>query len=1608
MKNISLFFILILLFSCSQDRKLKEDSNTGTNENVVRIDSIDGDIYKMEASEQLHEILIGPISNSLGQKVGTSDSFKLTSPDGKILIGAINSVNVESFETVKDISADSQGFLKFKVRLPLEADIYNIQVQANTYESATGLVYFQVEPTSIEDLGDVVSVAFEDSAPYNGIKEDNENYGVFAETDTLITVGPITDKYNNLVNNREIDMALLNGYFPNVLTADGEGNIASYGRFEVIDGYVNIQVRNMSNDEPMRVVGTLAGVVQSEEDINKIESGEIDVAYIDKFLAIINSKILITGPKDFGVVYIGGEKELQLTAQNQGNTPLKEVSVNIEAPFEISGGTCRSIPQLNPQESCTFNVFYRAQNRAFAIGNLFFNGSFGGNEIQPEILEFFAQGAFPANLSIKLEGNLVEFDNQPVGDLVSQAFTVINTGDVSAKNLRFVNPPPHSGQIESFFTFRSPPDSVPNPDDSLGDHCGQEFQPQRKCKIYVDYLPKAKVDDQILAGNIIFDDLDPVSIFVKGKSYVNNFEREISISSVKDQIRKDETDNVEVVVGPIRDIFGEIVIGQNIEVQIFREVETEVEGEVLRDYVGFVNSQNMVIGGPPNTYLIRTDEAGYANFNLKSRIRDSVGVFKVVAKIVDNDLNQLSYGEKEYEFIGTKLVFDQESYNLGETVIGKKYIREITLTNEGSLDAQNVGIKFNDVYFQIEDEKSCFGISTSSKSLAIGEACSFDISFNADQRTNFFDDMIIESATFGTKNPATVFAKGINPATLSSEVTQLVDTHIINGPPLEFSVSFTNIGDEPAINIQAYTTKENNSFQYNFNCTKLDPGRSCLLDITYDPETIPEKLLETELIIVAVGEDARFGTEVRIPLTINHSSIAFTSEDPGININRCYQLQVKGYDVAGSELDFSNDIELTLRNEGGMGAFYIDPNCASAPITTVNMPANTFLSDVFYFRATTPGNQILYAESSELASAIKSFEIYKDPTGLEIKFGNAQNTLVDKILPQNLITKVIDEDGKGIPNIDLKAVIMEDISQKNQLIKNPTFNRDIGDWEVINGSVSWFRGFGGSLRFEAIESIPEIKSSPIGLNIGQKYNFSAKIAEQTGLPEAGRIIISIEDSITGETYKEVSFTGKETRIFEYVSDSQSVRLRMRTVGFSPATRIYLDNIFFTEEIQEAPENPIIYGNLTDTFPLYSDFEGPGNVSMGYQSGKVPLLGIIKVSSDYPSLAGISLLYSVNVEIPTNITGILGSLTVDPSNGVTLTKNGGDNIAQLNEIDGYSWNSITKTMTLPAGSDYDFDNITINSGATLRFKANPQNLDHDWTGLYSKQNCSIEGNIEVKGFLKPEPEEKNYEASGLDNEELLFTSAEYRTAQQGGTGGGGGYRNLDRTRNCSLVCGKSCTWSCDSRYGGWFWSNNWTQVLTTLAGQSGNPYKGGNGANGQPGRYPGDFRTNTFPAGSFGGVGGSRGKDGGLFFLHCYNNISGSGILDLSGTNGEKGNNGANGSYRDTNIWCVSVTGYDDNSQRFCTRQRFRRQLSGGAGGGSGGNGGDGGKVVIKTRSPNYNFSIFINGGSGGNGGAAGNSVYGWNNGNPGQGGSGGSGGECKEIDGVSQEIIDCL
>jgi hypothetical protein len=680
-----------------------------------------------------------------------------------------------------------------------------------------------------------------------------------------------------------------------------------------------------------------------------------------------------------------------------------------------------------------------------------------------------------------------------------------------------------------------------------------------------------------------------------------------------------------------------------------------------------------------NTYILRTDSSGYANFSVRSRLQDTVGPFTIDARIVDTDGNILTQGSAGYDFVGVKLLFDNDLINFADAVIGKTYEKTVTLKNEGSLLAGNVKVEFQTPnLFEISDEGTCSGIIDGSKNLAIDESCSFTIAIETPSRNSFLDQLIITSSTIGNKIPSSVFARGITPARIISENGLFVGTHVINGDPLETSIVFSNVGDETARNFQAFAVEQSSSFNFEFNCTNLLPGRSCRMDVSYNPTSIPNPILNTEIVVLAIGDLAEFATEIRIPIQIYHSSLKFTSNDPGINLNNCYELQVRGFEVDNDNLDFSEDIPLNLRSTGN-GQFYQDLNC-SFPITSVVMPANTYLTPAFYYKPTAPGNQILFAESSELSSAVKSFEIYKDPVDIEIRFGDAQNGLTDRLLADRLAVRAVDEDGKGIPNIPMSVTILKEIAKEPQKILNPEFNTGIANWETLAGTVEWFRGFGGTLRLSSLTSIAEARSSSIGLIAGQNYYLGVKVSESTGVPASANLIVSIEDTLTGNVLDSFEIEGKRTKIFKYTATSDNVKIRLKTKSFAAGTRVYVDSVFFTDDLLPAPSSPIQFGTIISPNPIKTDFDGPGVASILYQTPSAPTLIAIKFNSPYPSLNNKEVVFSVNIEFPTNITGILGDLTINSVTGPTLIKNGANNLSQLQEISGYNWNATTKILT----------------------------------------------------------------------------------------------------------------------------------------------------------------------------------------------------------------------------------------------------------------------------------------------------------------------------------------
>jgi hypothetical protein len=131
----------------------------------------------------------------------------------------------------------------------------------------------------------------------------------------------------------------------------------------------------------------------------------------------------------------------------------------------------------------------------------------------------------------------------------------------------------------------------------------------------------------------------------------------------------------------------------------------------------------------------------------------------------------------------------------------------------------------------------------------------------------------------------------------------------------------------------------------------------------------------------------------------------------------------------------------------------------------------------------------------------------------------------------------------------------------------------------------------------------------------------------------------------------------------------------------------------------------------------------------------------------------------------------------------------------------------------------------------------------------------------------------------------------------------------------------------------------------------------------------------------GGKGGDKGGNGRALSVKVMGQISGSGIIDVSGQNGNNGELGVAGSYaagqcqqNDADYWGNGFCSNGDVGN--CTRLNMGSQ-SGTAGGGGGGSGGTAGYVSIETNdgttlSP---FNIFLGAGNGGTAGNGAQSGY---------------------------------
>lgn len=247
-----------------------------------------------------------------------------------------------------------------------------------------------------------------------------------------------------------------------------------------------------------------------------------------------------------------------------------------------------------------------------------------------------------------------------------------------------------------------------------------------------------------------------------------------------------------------------------------------------------------------------------------------------------------------------------------------------------------------------------------------------------------------------------------------------------------------------------------------------------------------------------------------------------------------------------------------------------------------------------------------------------------------------------------------------------------------------------------------------------------------------------------------------------------------------------------------------------------------------------------------------------------------------------------------------------------------------TTDLAAGQVYDYDNITIAATGKLRFTGNTT----DFTILGAKTNFTLDGTIECKGSTAVGV------ASTTTPDGIAITST--ITQKNGGAGGKGG--DAENTYPGGVTStgasGASQSAGVGGRGGG-----GGAVARSTFANGSG--VTGGYAYS----------SSSTWARGGNAGYGGNKGTHGKNIYIHVTGDITGSGSIDVSGSNGSNGVNGGNGTYLASSTYASGA---------------------GGAGGSGGGAGGSAGKIVIRYHGTYATpLTYVVTGGSGGTKGTKG-------------------------------------
>ena len=207
-------------------------STEGPQENIFRVDDINGKVLQVEAGQEQIAVTIGPILGSDGAPVKSSDLFEV-----KVASEGVSLQDGTEQVQILEVNPAGDGTVSFTANPPTGEGLYSVTVQGKGFESAVGVVYFQVNPTGVESLGEISTIYFRDQSPFNDTKDAGEIFGVLDRQDTQVTVGPIVDQYGNLVKEGTLEVELYGAIFTEFTNENNDAT--SEFDVPIRDGFLN-------------------------------------------------------------------------------------------------------------------------------------------------------------------------------------------------------------------------------------------------------------------------------------------------------------------------------------------------------------------------------------------------------------------------------------------------------------------------------------------------------------------------------------------------------------------------------------------------------------------------------------------------------------------------------------------------------------------------------------------------------------------------------------------------------------------------------------------------------------------------------------------------------------------------------------------------------------------------------------------------------------------------------------------------------------------------------------------------------------------------------------------------------------------------------------------------------------------------------------------------------------------------------------------------------------------------------------------------------------------------------------------------------------------------